>query len=87
MLIQGVIAALMIVAATVPSQAQFGNRNESLFDRNSRAIDRNMNTGNDRSVPLGQGRGEQTGIGGSRNFGGGNAPGTQNSGAINRRNQ
>ncbi len=58
---------------------------KSNFDRTHDVIDRRMGTGNDRSPPLGQGRGEQTGIGGAH--GGGNQPGGANQEAINQRNQ
>jgi len=57
----------------------------SNFDRTHTTIDRTMNTGNDRSPPLGSGPGERTGLGGRA--GGGNAPGTPNDNAIRQRNQ
>lgn len=57
----------------------------SNFDRTHRAIDRTMNTGNDRSPPLGTGPGERTGLGGAA--GGGNAPGSANDRAIRERHQ
>ncbi|MDP2377336.1 hypothetical protein [Reyranella sp.] len=57
----------------------------SNFDRTHRTIDRTMNTGNDRSPPLGSAPRERTGLGGQQ--GGGNAHGTQNDNAIRQRNQ
>jgi hypothetical protein len=52
----------------------------SNFDRTHQAIDRTMNTGNDRSPPLGQGKGERSGLGG---LGGGADPRGPNGAAIN----
>jgi hypothetical protein len=57
----------------------------SNFDRTHRTIDKHMNTGNDRSPPLGEGRGERTGIGGGD--GGGAGRGTENHKEIGKRNQ
>jgi len=79
-----ILAALGALCSSAWAQAE-PDQNTSLFTRNSAAIDRTMNTGNDRTPPLGQAPGEQTGLGGSVNFGGGAAPGTQNAGAINGR--
>ena len=86
-----IATAFILTSATCSAFAQgrgvAGRDAPSNFDRTHGAIDRAMQTGNDRSPPLGQGRGEQTGIGGSTNFGGGHALGSQSGQAINQRNQ
>jgi hypothetical protein len=83
----GFVLALSLALLPVAASATEPDRNTSLFDRTHQAIDRNMQTGNDRSPPLGQGPGEQTGLGGSSHYGGAYAPGSQSTDGMNERNQ
>lgn len=85
MIRSAIIAFSFAVIAAGGAHAEEPNRDTPLFDRNSQAIDRNMQTGNDRSPPLGQGPGERLRGGGAE--GGGFGPGSDNERAVNQRGQ
>jgi len=80
------LAASMASGAFAQGKKDIAPRDApSNFDRTHRAIDKTMQTGNDRSPPLGSGPGERPGLGGAP--GGGAGPRTQNIQEIQKRHQ